>query len=268
MKPLLVTGGIGSTGKAILVTEGKIAEFLSVDGGEIYGIAQGHGFYFVAVRGQSRKVLKLDSKLKTVCYSTLPQTADPHCIYIESGVVHVISSSEDLIYKFTLDLDFIGREVFGFGGNNRFHTNDVTKIGSEFFVSMFTDRQDGNWNADVGQGFIKSGSTINPLDMKSEFTGLCKPHSPVLFRDDLWVCDSGRGSVWCNNSKMYQEQGAWSRGLCVEDDFIHVGISDSSRAGKSKLVTLTRSGDVVRELVLPLGFIYGITVDGRSDSVI
>ena len=255
---LVVTGSFNLSGKAItLLASGEWREFVSVPDGEIYGIAEFGGFRFLAIRGGKPGVLRINSAFVIDKRVSFPK-ADPHCIYIENGVVHLVSSSEDTIHKFDLDLNPVGSDVFGLGGDVRFHTNDVTRIGSKFFVSMFTDKADGNWSANVAQGFVKADTQIAPSSMDWAISGLVKPHSPVLFKDDLWVADSGRGAVWCNSTKVFQEAGAWTRGLCVDGDYIHVGVANYDRTGQAKIVTLTRSGDIVREVRLPLSCVYGI----------
>lgn len=255
---LIITGGVESTGKAItLFASGEQREFLSVPGGEVYGITSHADFRFLAVRGGWSGVLRVNSLFVVDRKVALPQ-ADPHCIYVENAIVHLVSSSEDAIHKFDLDLNPVGSDVFGLGGDNRFHVNDVTRIGSKFFVSMFTDKADGKWNSEAPLGLVKTDTQISPSSMTWVISGLVKPHSPVLFKDDLWVADSGRGAVWCNSTKVFQEQGAWTRGLCMDGDYIHVGVSSEDRSSAAKVVTLTRSGDIVREVVLPLTYIYEI----------
>lgn len=147
---IIVTGGIGTTGKVLRVNDAQVSELLSFPDNEVYGITKANGHYYVSLRAGQPKVVMLDSSLKVLCHSRLPSTADPHCIFVENNIVHLVSSSEDLVYKFTLGLDFVGRDVFGLGGDKRFHVNDVARIGSEFFVSMFTDKADGKWNEDIG----------------------------------------------------------------------------------------------------------------------
>lgn len=257
---LLITGGIDTAGKAlVLLASGEYREFVSVAGSEVYGLATHKEFRFLAIRGGRPGILRLNSSFTVDRTIPLPN-ADPHCIYIENGIVHLVSSSEDAIHKFDLDLNPVGTDVFGLGRDKRFHVNDVTRIGSKFFVSMFTDKADGNWNEFTGLGLVKSGTQVDPTSMDWAISGLVKPHNPTVFKDDLWVADSGRGAVWCNSTKVFQETGAWTRGLCVDGDFIHVGVADYSREGNAKITTLTSSGDIVREVPVNLTYIYSINI--------
>lgn len=255
---LLITGGVGRYGKAmVLFSNGECREFLSVADGEIYGVAEFEGTRFVAIRGTHPRIARINSSLVCDKVISIP-ASDPHCVYIENNVVHLVSSSEDTIHRFDLDLNQLESQVFGLGGDRRYHVNDVTKIGSNFFVSMFTDKGDGKWNDHANQGLVKTGGVVSPPDMKWAIAGLIKPHNPTLFKDDLWVSDSGRGAVWCNSTKVFHEPRSWTRGLCVDGDYIHTGVSCENRQRSSKIVTLTRTGDIVRQAAIPLTFVYGI----------
>jgi len=250
-------------GGVLLLDGTKNKLVFSVTSGEAYGLCTHLDYVFVAVRGYNPRIFRLDKNFQVDRFFTLPVKSDPHCVYVEDDHIFMISSSEDAIYKFSIGLEFIEKKKYGFGGDYRFHVNDVTRIGSEFFVSMFTDKPTGHhWNHDIPQGLVKYGSKVNPLDMNSTMTNLIKPHSPTLFKDDLLVCNSGCGSVYVNNNKLFEEKGSWTRGLCVEADYVHAGVSDFDRTANARVVTITKSGDIVRDVKTPFSYIYEIKLLG------
>lgn len=228
--------------------------------GACAGVAGSKDSYYVAVRTVVRpKIIKLDKKLNVLCGYGLPVTCDPHGVFVEDNEVMLVSSAEDKVYYFTPDLKHIRTETFGVGGYNRYHVNDVYRVGSEWAVSMFTDKADGSWGGPTPYGFLKTGRDISPSGgMKAELAGLCKPHSPVVADDDLWVCDSARGALWRNGTKLFQEKGSWTRGAYVGKDFVYVGVSDFHCKTFGKIVVLTKGGDVVREIKLPFSSVYSI----------
>lgn len=256
---LILTGAYKETGKVLVLrSDGGVREFLSVGSSRIYGMTTSMGFRFICLHSEHPRVLRLNDKLVVDRVAYLPKKADPHCVYVEGESVKIVSSCEDKIYELDFDLNHIGHDAFGVGGKNQFHVNDVTRIGSLFYVSMFTDKPDGLWDDDIAQGLVKVGGCIDPISMTPVISGLLKPHSPVVFKDDLWVCDSGRGAVWRNSTEVLRQSGAWTRGLCVDGEYIHVGVSYFNREGNAKVVTLTRQGDIVREAEVPLDMMYEI----------
>lgn len=257
MSLLLISGADGRTGKTLVLTKEGIKVLISVKDSDIYGLTIYDSRYYVSLRGSTSGVLQLDSSFNIVGRLYIP-TSDPHCIFSRNGRLHLVSSLEDRVYSFAPDLSDLQYETFGLGGDLRFHVNDISHIDGKFFMSMFTDKADGQWDATAANGVVKVGDSISVSDSKSFVTGLVKPHNPILFKDDLWVCDSGRGAVWRGETKIFQEAGAWTRGLCVDDEYIHVGVADYMQSNGAKVVTLTHDGDIVRSLEIPLTTIFGI----------
>lgn len=248
-----------TTGFVGTVIDGVYTERLQLTGG-VAGVCASHGGYYVATRHPIRpKLLRLDSHLAIQYGYSMHSGCDPHGVFVEPDGVSLVSGAEDTVYYFTPDLKHIRTETFGVGGVNRFHVNDVYRIGSEWAVTMFTDKADGSWAVDVPYGFLKTGKEISPSGgMRTELAGLCKPHSPVVADDDLWVCDSARGALWRNGTKLFQEKRSWTRGAYVGKDFVYVGVSDFNCATFGKIVVLTKGGDVVREIKLPFSSIYSV----------
>jgi uncharacterized protein (TIGR03032 family) len=99
---------------------------------------------------------------------------------------------------------------------------------SSSFFSASTDqpssRRPGHRNFPVdGRGVIFSGATREPV-----VRGLTRPHSARLYRDGLWVDDSGYGRVLVirnGESTTVARLPGWTRGLAFAGDIAFVGTS-------------------------------------------
>jgi uncharacterized protein (TIGR03032 family) len=96
------------------------------------------------------------------------------------------------------------------------------------FFSASTDapssRRPGHRNFPVDRrGVIFSGATREPI-----VRGLTRPHSARLYRDELWVDDSGYGRVAAirdGEAVTVARLPGWTRGLTFAGDFAFVGTS-------------------------------------------
>lgn len=90
---------------------------------------------------------------------------------------------------------------------------------------------------------VKGGVLLDIRDGRTVLAGLCMPHSPRLFGEDLYVLDSGKGEVLNVNTssgaaRIVATLPGYLRGFAVHGDLLFVGMSrlrDRNGAGKTPL---------------------------------
>lgn len=100
-------------------------------------------------------------------------------------------------------------------------------LAHSFFSASSTQRgrlRPGHKNYPIdGKGVIFSGATREPIA-----TGLTRPHSARLFKNTIWVDNSGYGEVGIIENKRFKPViplPGWTRGLCIVDHVLFVGTS-------------------------------------------
>lgn len=98
---------------------------------------------------------------------------------------------------------------------------------SSFFSASgakMSSRRPGHANYPVDKkGVIFSGATREPMGF-----GLTRPHSARIYKDKVWVSNSGYGEVGyidgTDFKPVFKFEG-WTRGLCFIDNILFVGVS-------------------------------------------
>jgi uncharacterized protein (TIGR03032 family) len=156
-------------------------------------------------------------------------------------------------------------------GRNHLQLNSIASganVESSFFSAStdeVTDLRPGDPEFPVdGRGVIFSGRSRQAIAR-----GLTRPHSARLYRDRIWVDNSGYGEVgYVEDAKFLSVAGlpGWTRGLCFNEGVMFVGTSrilprfrqyapgldpDSSRCGVHALDV--RTGSVLGSIFWPFG---------------
>ena len=100
-------------------------------------------------------------------------------------------------------------------------------IKSSFFSASgakISSRRPGHVNYPVDrQGVIFSGDSREPVGF-----GLTRPHGARLYKNKIWVANSGYGTVGYIENKEFKpifKFNGWTRGLCFVDHILFVGVS-------------------------------------------
>ena len=90
--------------------------------------------------------------------------------------------------------------------------------------AKISSRRPGHMNYPVDQmGVIFSGASREPMGH-----GLTRPHSARVYKDQVWVANSGYGQVGYIDGKDFKPVftfNGWTRGLCFIGDVLFVGVS-------------------------------------------
>jgi len=208
----------------------------------------------------------------------------PGCLYIHDlamvgGVLHANSVGQNAVIR----LDPSGRhqrvwwpecietERGPIFGQNHLQLNSIAAgedLASSFFsasTDQVTDLRPGDSDFPVDRrGVIFSGASRKPIAR-----GLTRPHSARLYKDKIWVDNSGYGEVGYLGDEQLQSVASlpgWTRGLCFCGDVMFVGTSrilprfrqyapglevDSARCGVHALDV--RTGSLVGSIFWPFG---------------
>ena len=158
------------------------------------------------------------------------QTEERHIVFAATRFNCLATLSERLSFAPLWRPPFIGAVV----GEDRCHLNGVAVAdGAARYVSACaaTDEPDG-WRARRRDG----GCVIDVASGAIVATGLSMPHSPRLYRGDLWLHNSGAGLFGRIElpSGRFEPLAAcpgYLRGLCFVGDFAVVGLSKPRRDG-------------------------------------
>lgn len=119
--------------------------------------------------------------------------------------------------------------------NDYFHINDLFIYGDYVYYTMFRDWSNINTIKDktqIGSGFLKR-KKIDDFSYEMGETiisGLSQPHSPIIYNDELYVCNSRKMEVLKVENgitKCIIKTNGFTRGLCIDEENIYVGISKS-----------------------------------------
>ena len=167
----------------------------------------------------------------------------PGCLYIHdlaliSGCLHANSVGQNAVIRFEEDGNYrlvwwpkcIEEETGPVFGQNHLQLNSIAAgrdIESSYFsasADKISQRRPGHVNFPVDKrGVIFSGATREPIAR-----GLTRPHSARLYREKIWVDNSGYGELGFIESGKFvsvQKFPGWTRGLCIKDDIAFVGVS-------------------------------------------
>lgn len=110
---------------------------------------------------------------------------------------------------------------------DRCHLNGLCLVnGKPKYVTALGESDDvGGWRPGKANGGIIMEMASNEIILR----GLSMPHSPVWYRDHLWVLNSGAGELW----RISPQQGSYEvvcalpgflRGLCFVGDYAVIGL--------------------------------------------
>ncbi len=145
---------------------------------------------------------------------------------------------------------------------------------SSFFSASgakISSRRPGHVNYPVDkQGVIFSGESREPVGF-----GLTRPHGARLYKNKIWVANSGYGEVGYIENTQFKpifKFNGWTRGLCFVGDVLFVGVSRvlprfrhyapgiTSKTQDCGIVAVNiKTGEVIGEIKFPFGNqIFGI----------
>jgi uncharacterized protein (TIGR03032 family) len=129
------------------------------------------------------------------------------------------------------------RFITGYAPGDRCHLNGLAlQNGRPRFVTALGESNlFGGWRADKRNGIlidVESGETVA--------RGLFMPHSPRFYRDRLWLCESGKGSLATVDLETGKLETVirlpgFTRGLDFEGPFAFVGLSQVRAASNTSV---------------------------------
>jgi uncharacterized protein (TIGR03032 family) len=146
----------------------------------------------------------------------------------QNGVVKIdmdSSNTDDLFWQIDLGPDHTDKLQKG----NYIQLNSIA-AGNDFESSFFSASTDQPGRIRPGQKNFKVNATGVIFDSKSQVIarGLTRPHSARLYRDELWVNNSGYGQLGKIVARQFEVQfelPGWTRGLHFVGDYAFVGYS-------------------------------------------
>ena len=207
-----------------------------------------------------------------------------HCLFLFENNLYAMDTYNDKLIAydtFTLEEKFhwdFGVNHSGERFNDLYHINDVFIVGNTMLISMFRDKYDSNieFYGDSGKVYVKCLHDLS-TSFGGIFTqGLTQPHSPFLYGDEFYVCNSKESSIvvgkfrhgivpTLDKREEIQIGDGFTRGLLVTAEKIYVGISNSVRRTTEEFkdvqcgITIIKRSTMKKQFIpLPASEVYGI----------
>lgn len=110
---------------------------------------------------------------------------------------------------------------------DRCHLNGLSIVNGKpkFVTALGESNEVGGWRANKATGGIAIDVDRNEIIVR----GLSMPHSPVWYRNCLWVLNSGTGELWCIDPETGKHDvvcalPGFLRGLCFVGDYAVIGL--------------------------------------------
>lgn len=216
-----------AAGTGVWVWEGADLEPFAVETKSAVGMALNEGLLYVAAAGEN--LFTVDVATGDVLGEEPMLTSAVHSLAVVDGRLLAVSTGNGRVVSRALDGGpWEPAGAHGTGGDT-YHLNSVTGWGGDVVVSAFGPKDGGRWGTD---GYILNLATGERL------TAAAQPHSLLAWRDDLWFCESARGTVRSLAGRTL-EVGGYTRGLApLDETTLLVGVSDSRNGGTSGAASL------------------------------
>lgn len=257
------------------VVDGLSSTGLAVSGGRIYRLMR-HRPYITG-RVQELVVYESGKNGKTDVLSLVYHgIADPHDVFVNKGVIYVVSAGTNEIARLNEKTYKEEAERIKFGGSgNAWHINCLGIIGGRLCVSAFNECEDDfGWRnfPTKGAGFVMDVETGKKI-----WEGLSMPHNPVQWNGITAVCDSETGSVLLRGKDGSVKEvsfGGFTRGLAFSGGYMFAGVSagrksrDNAEGGEENAricVYDIAAGEIIHEIALPFPELYSVILIGGKD---
>ena len=172
----------------------------------------------------------LDDDFSTADIIPLPQKTRPHGIAFcpKRNLIFISFSGRDSIAVYDADNHRQIKEIsisekFVKAGIAQHHINDLCVIDDTLYVSMFSIS--GNWRLGLYDGGVVEFDIDSLTFGGTVLRDRWMPHNPMLVGENLFYCDSMRGTVNCGTWKTLIELTGFVRGLAYDSRFFYVGHS-------------------------------------------
>lgn len=194
---------------------------------ECRGIARyGKGF---VVASNEEGIIFLDESLNVVNFSHAGKGLDLHGIAISGDFAYLAETKLNCIGIYDLSNGLNRVDEICFSSNRATdicHINDIFIEGNSLFVSMFHLPGQFNVGGGVVEYSLKKKKVKNVL-----YEGISQPHSVMLYKNDLYFCNSEEFSVRKENNILFKCLG-YTRGLAVQNETVLIGQSITRHINK------------------------------------
>ena len=205
-----------------------------------------------------------------------------HGLFLSENSLYAMDTYNDKlrVYDSTLEEQFdwdFSDNHYGEDRNTLYHINDIFIVGDIMFISMFNyEYFNGTEFHNFGKVYVKCLQDLSTSFGDIFVQGLKQPHSPFLYGDEFYVCNSKESSIVVgkfrhdvipilDERKEIQISDGFTRGLFVTSDKIYVGISNSVRRAIKEfkdvqcgIVIIEKSTMKKQFIPLPADEVYGI----------
>lgn len=165
--------------------------------------------------------------------------------------VFVISSGLDKIFLLDHDLEFVEEHSIPWVGEDReygsHHINDCHYHNNQLFFTFFS--KTGAWRQGLYDGGIGVFDTQTKA-IRELCCNLTQPHSPKIYENELYFCESPKGILWHGTENKICEIPGFIRGFHKSHDYTVLGQSDTlyiSKFLRDKIIWLGAGFHVVDE---------------------
>jgi hypothetical protein len=149
--------------------------------------------------------------------------------------VYVLATGLDKIYILNHDLDLVETHSIPWLGVDReygcHHINDCHYHNNELFFTFFS--KSGAWRKGIFDGGIGVFDT-HTKEIRELCSNLTQPHSPKVYNNELYFCESPKGILWHGTENKVCEIPGFIRGIHKSEDYIILGQSDTLYISKFK----------------------------------
>lgn len=254
----------------VLDNELKLLGFLMLDSinesSGITGLCSVNETIYACVQGKG--ILVLNKNLEQVQHYESELIKDPHSIIYDKGSLKVVSTGTNKIIQLTTNTNGIITNAKGFwqfpglkGYDYDFvHLNSIASFKNDLYISYFGEREFGSkWESN------NKGGVIRIKDNSIVTEKLNNPHTLFVNNENLFVCNSGEGTICDIDKKIHFSSEGYVRGVCMdlENSEIKVCINSRRQISKSNYKILqSRIGNPEREFE---PYITSLNIEGFQE---
>lgn len=201
--------------------------------------------YIYAYTNDTKEIVQFDKSFNEI--KRIRFTKDAHGMIIYNDVLYVVDSFYDSIARFYSDLTYV--DFLSYNPNVNIidaqHMNDIFILDDLVYICMHNGTPIRNSDTHLSRKSLTDGcvkiTNLNTINNLIEYKTLCdnlsQPHSPVIYNNHFFVCDSRRGTVKrypIINGEINKDEEkisifkGFTRGLYVDDNYLYVGLSKSN----------------------------------------
>lgn len=195
---------------------------------------------------------------------------DIHDVLSDGSDRYVVCTDANAVVRLNVDGEIVQQWRFSTIPDS-WHINSVNRWNERIVFSAFCDLPGSRQykEAPSGSGFVQDIESGERL-----ISGLSQPHSLLAYGSRFMLCDSATFQIReydeSGNLVRSKVMGGYTRGLCVRDNRLYVGLSKSRNSHEigcinAKIVVLdAESWDELGEQDLPVNEIYSVQSIGEA----